>query len=448
MPQLQAPSPLEKKLLGSMSRRQFAKRANLSHSYVARILKGERRISLQAAKQWSMARGLSIDDLYRLLTKASKTAAVLALLSIWMAQPARADQACAVTANACSTGGAAAGGDVALQANFCGPDNATNVEIGSCTNDASAGTGGQNTAIGNTATINNSTTASTAIGSGVSIVATGNANTAVGSNISIQGVGGGGIIAFGPNINCSSTGNNDIVIGNTAACLTNSANSLVIGPTAVNTASNQAVFGGNGFGYTDIYFGEGVANTTAVAYTIRGTGGSGADNAGGDVTIAPGLGTGNSTGEQVNIGRGLQGVTSSTAHSLAHGFTVCESKIGSIGSGSAQALAVVSLASNSAGAAHMTVVVTCNDGTNFDSDIVTSYAAFVNKAGVITVGTPVTTASAAANNSGSCTVGPTFVASGSTIELRVTPVFTTIVPTNMTAYINVQNFGAGTVTCQ
>jgi hypothetical protein len=59
---------------------------------------------------------------------------------------------------------------------------------------------------------------------------------------------------------------------------------------------------------------------------------------------------------------------------------------------------------------------------------------FVNKAGAVTVGSVVVTATTAANNSGSATLGITAVANGNNIDIKVTPVFTTIVPTTVTLY--------------
>lgn len=333
------------------------------------------------------------------------------------------------------------------QTNISGPDATTNVEIGSAANDANAGTGGTSTVVGNNASNSGNAAGAICIGSACSITATGINNVVIGTGSAVQGVAGSSHIKIGPSGTCSSTGNNNIMIGNTVTCLTNSANSLMIGATAVNTGSNQAVFGGAGFGYNDVWFGEGVVDTSAVGWVLHGTGGSGSDNAGGDISIQAGLGTGSSAGSQVNIDRALMRATGSTAQSAANAITACESKTLSNASATATAIATVALASNSSGAARITVSVQCNDGTNFDSDVVTSYVAFVNKATVVTVGTPVTTASAAANNSGSCTVAPTWVANGNTIDIKVTPVITTIVPTTVTAYVNVENLGAGAVTC-
>jgi hypothetical protein len=190
-------------------------------------------------------------------------------------------------------------------------------------------------------------------------------------------------------------------------------------------------------------------NGTGVAYTLKSPDGiTGSNVKGGDVTIASGRGTGNAAAASVHIQVPNMLGTGTTAQVLADRIVACESKTLSNTSATATALANITLASNSAGAAFVTFSVQCNDGTNFDSDIVTSYVAYVNKAAAVTVGTPVTTGTAAANNSGSCTVAPTFVANGNSIDVKVTPVITTIAPTTTTGFVTVQSFGSGTVACQ
>lgn len=190
-------------------------------------------------------------------------------------------------------------------------------------------------------------------------------------------------------------------------------------------------------------------NGAPVSQSIKGPDGiTGTDLKGGNMTVAPGKGTGAGAAAAYNVNRNLMLGTGTTAQSQANAETICESKTLSNTSATTTALATVALASNAAGAVQVTISVQCNDGTNFDSDLLTSYVAYVNKAGAITFGTPVTTASAASNNSGSCTVAPTFTAGASLINVNVTPVITTITPTTTTAFLEVHNFGAGAVACQ
>lgn len=197
----------------------------------------------------------------------------------------------------------------------------------------------------------------------------------------------------------------------------------------------------------------GVANATPTAYThnMAGSSRGGTDTnvKGANATIQAGIGTGNAAGTQLVLNRNLMGATGTTAQSVANAFGVCESKILSNTSATLTTLATIGLASNSAGGASGTITVTCTDGTNFDSDTVSFNVSFVNKAGTITVGTAAVTASTAANNSGSCTVAPTFTAGASLLNINVTPVISTIVPTTVTGYLNISAAnGAGAITCQ
>ncbi len=207
-----------------------------------------------------------------------------------------------------------------------------------------------------------------------------------------------------------------------------------------------AVFSGTGFtiGGTQAVSG----GTAPAAVTVQGYKSAGSDVNGGSITIAPGNGTGAAAGSSANINRNLIRATSSTAQTGVNAITVCESKILSNTSATVTTLATIGLASNTAGGATVTITVTADDGTNFDAETQSANLSFVNKAGTFTVSTPTIAASSAANNSGSATIGFTATGASSLISLKVTPVFTTIVPTTVTAYIEVNNHSAGAVTCQ
>lgn len=176
--------------------------------------------------------------------------------------------------------------------------------------------------------------------------------------------------------------------------------------------------------------------------------GTDTDVAGANATIQPGRGTGAAAGTQLNANRNIVTTTGSTAQASANAIVVCESKTLSNTSATAQTLATIALASNSAGGATAFITVTATDGTNFDSETQSLNVSFVNKAGTMTVSTPTVTASSAANNSGSATIGATVTAAANVVSIKATPVFTTIVPTLVTSYIEIHNHGAGAVTCQ
>lgn len=54
----------ERRLLGQLSRRLLADRARLHHSYICRILRGERQPSLPAARAMAKALKISMDEFY------------------------------------------------------------------------------------------------------------------------------------------------------------------------------------------------------------------------------------------------------------------------------------------------------------------------------------------------------------------------------------------------
>lgn len=186
------------------------------------------------------------------------------------------------------------------------------------------------------------------------------------------------------------------------------------------------------------------ANTFQIGENSRG--GTDSNVAGASGTLKPGIGTGLGAGTKLCIQRDIMGATGSTAQNTIDGYCVGPSKTLSNTSATAQSLANISVPSNSAGGVFGTITVTCTDGTNFDSETQSFNVSYVNKATVLTVGTPAITTSTAANNSGSCTAGITAVAGTNSVDIKVTPAFTTIVPTIVTSYIELANHGTGNVT--
>lgn len=220
---------------------------------------------------------------------------------------------------------------------------------------------------------------------------------------------------------------------------------FVNGRLALNTSGNPSLRGAGNtftFGLADVN-GVPASQTLNVQNAITGS-----NLPGSPFTIDAPLGTGTGAGASTSLNRALMGGSGTTAQTSANAFVVCESKTLSNTSATAQTLANIALASNSAGGARGSITVTATDGTNFDSETQDFVVSYVNKATVGTVGTAAITASTAANNSGSATIGMTATFAGTTLSIKATPVFTTIVPTTVTAYLELQNHGAGAVTCQ
>lgn len=192
-------------------------------------------------------------------------------------------------------------------------------------------------------------------------------------------------------------------------------------------------------------------NGAAINQTFTACNGiTGTDIIGCNLALGPGTGTGAGAGAAVSLQRTLITTTGTTAQTRTDAFTPCESKIISNTTGTPTVLANVVLASGSAGGARVTVAVTCTNGTEFAGSTVTSFQGFANKAGTITLGTATTQAEANGASTGgtlNCTVAPTWVANGNSVDIKVTPVITGAATTT-TAFLNVENLGAGAVVCK
>lgn len=161
-----------------------------------------------------------------------------------------------------------------------GPSN-NNIALGSGANVAGAG----GTAVGRNATVSG--------GGGTAI---GDSSSATTQSVSIgsTAVATGNSIAIGRNSTASGT---SVVIGQGASNSGNS--SIALGSGTTNTAANVFVAGSSTSSIQNVYFGNGVTDTAPVGYTINGTGGSGTDIQGGNVTIAGGRGTGAADGGSI-----------------------------------------------------------------------------------------------------------------------------------------------------
>jgi hypothetical protein len=226
------------------------------------------------------------------------------LFALLLAVAVRADVETTAVPSSAGGGGSFNGGSVTAltefsgQTNISGPDATTNVEIGSTSNDANAGTGGTSVVIGNNAT---------------------NASNGAGQVVIGSGASGG-----------TGTASNNVVVGSLALTGSNVVNATAIGPgavagtnsTSVGTNSNSSgianhfVAGSSGVAMNNVFFGKGITNATATAYTINGTGGSGADNAGAALNLAGGRPTGTGRGGNVVLQAAPSGATSSTLQAL------------------------------------------------------------------------------------------------------------------------------------
>ena len=125
-------------------------------------------------------------------------------------------------------------------------------------------------------------------------------------------------VAIGEN---TATGGSGVSIG-WGANTTSHAECVLIGRSTSATAANQFVSGSSSYPINDIYFGKGVTNATPTNYTIHGTGGSGTNIAGGDITYAGGIGTGTGVGGDIIFQYAAAGGSGSTPNSLATAMTI------------------------------------------------------------------------------------------------------------------------------
>jgi hypothetical protein len=256
-------------------------------------------------------------------------------------------------------------------------------------------------------------------------------------------------MAFGDSASSAAAGG--ICLGSSCLIGASHTGSVGVGYTATTTAAQQLVIGSSSANLayiTDAYIGSGVTDATPKNFKLHATGGTGSNIAGANAGIYPGIGTGTGAGAQAELGRDLVTTTGSTAHNQTQGLVVCESKTLSNTSATTTALATIGSASNTAGGASVTISVVATDGTNFDVETQTANFSFINKAGVFTISTPTITTASPASGSGSTTIGFTATGASSLISVKATPVFTTLVPTSVTAYTTIINNSAGAVVCQ
>lgn len=137
---------------------------------------------------------------------------------------------------------------------------------------------------------------------------TGSQNIAIGDGSAAGLTIGGKNTALGSNTLMSSAGIGQISLGYGSE----------------TTASCQFVAGSDGLPISDIYFGEGVMNSSASggAWTLHGTGGDGSDSAGANINLAGGISTGNQPGGIINFWESAPSGSGSTPNTLDNIFSL------------------------------------------------------------------------------------------------------------------------------
>src|SRR5581483_4906917 len=148
-------------------------------------------------------------------------------------------------------------------------------------------------------------------------------------------------LGFGAN----NTGNFGVTIGTSAATsatygigigysnTVSNSGSIVIGNAQSDTAANQLVIGTsvNGYQINDVYIGSGVTTTIPHNLTINGSGASGSNILGSNVTFAPGNGTGTGGSGALIFQTAPAGSTGSSADTLAERMRIDQN--GNVGIG-------------------------------------------------------------------------------------------------------------------
>lgn len=148
-------------------------------------------------------------------------------------------------------------------------------------------------------------------GSGVIANNTGSANTALGFQALTGMTSGANNVALGVNAGQSITsGSFNIFLGSTA------------GDSTAITASNRLVVGSSTASITTAWFGNGETNTSPASVAFNVTGGSGANVAGGALTLAGGIGTGTGVGGAITFQTAPVTTSGSTPNTLTNRFTI------------------------------------------------------------------------------------------------------------------------------
>jgi len=199
-------------------------------------------------------------------------------------------------------------------------------------------TGTLNTYVGKDAGKAATSSNNTAIGKdayGGTTTHTGNGNCIMGvfTGDSLSGGDGNCLIGY-QNRAASGTGRRNSVIGAESVSnsgvdysamlgyrLSNAYDSCIaLGYRIVTTASRQCVFGNAAYAtegeVTDFYF-NGITHTSGTAPTLQAVGGSGTDNAGKDINLAGGKGTGSAAGGAINFQTSTAGGSGTTLQTLA-----------------------------------------------------------------------------------------------------------------------------------
>ncbi|MCX6111496.1 MAG: tail fiber domain-containing protein [Proteobacteria bacterium] len=162
-------------------------------------------------------------------------------------------------------------------------------------------------------------------------VTTGNSNTLIGYSAALAIASGSDNTVVGTSAGASVTGNYNTIIGANADAQTSLNGCLALGWGSACTANNQMVTGSGGISVNNVYWGNGAVNALPATPTLNGTGGSGADIAGGGLSLAGGKSTGTAAGGPLVFKTSPAGGAGSSPNSLVEVMRITSS--GNVGIG-------------------------------------------------------------------------------------------------------------------
>ncbi len=226
-------------------------------------------------------------------------------------------------------------------------------------------------------------------------------------------------------------------------------NSLAVGPGARTSAANQAVFGGEGSGYTDVWFGQGnqvgLNGGTVGAYTIHGEESKTANTAGGELKLAGGRGTGTANGAPVRIQRGKPGSTGTTLNTLFDRLVVGHRK--TLTNNTTTEIFRVTLPNPSTCQIMVDIGISVTDGTNSQSYSSTASIALVHDGAGYTVGGPTEIGIAQALGAGTQAVTLSLTQPATNIEaFNIKSNTGTITPSSIVVFVQINVSGEAVIT--
>lgn len=175
---------------------------------------------------------------------------------------------------------------------------------------------------------------------------------------------------------------------------------------------------------------------------------TGTDVSGAALQLKPGLGTGAGVSNPLTLSRVNTLATGTTAQTYGQSFVSCPTKILSNTSATAQTIATITTTTATGGGVAMTYTVTTSNGSLVNTEIGQSNTAWNNAAGTVAATMSAALNAINSNGSGTLTALPTATVATSVVSIKVTPTWTVMTPTVVTAYATFVVNSTDNVVCQ